>query len=81
MKLIFNKYFFLAAMMVAGGSATAQNLNSAYHTQDYKFRHDMNPAYGNDQGYFSIPALGNISVGLQGNFGYGDVVVKNPMYG
>lgn len=68
-------------MLLAGGVAMAQNLNSAYHTQDYKFRHDMNPAYGNDQGYFSIPALGNVGVSLQGNFGYGDVVLKNPMYG
>lgn len=68
-------------MLLAGGVAMAQNLNSAYHTQDYKFRHDMNPAYGNEQGYFSIPALGNVGVSLQGNFGYGDVVLKNPMYG
>ena len=81
MRQRYNKYILSAAMLLAGGVAMAQNLNSAYHTQDYKFRHDMNPAYGNDQGYFSIPALGNVGVSLQGNFGYGDVVLKNPMYG
>ena len=62
-------------------AAMGQGINSAYYTEDYKYRHDMNPAYGNDQGYFSIPALGNVGVSLQGNFGYGDVVLKNPMYG
>lgn len=81
MRQRYNKYILSAAMLLAGGVAMAQNLNSAYHTKDYKFRHDMNPAYGNDQGYFSIPTLGNVGVSLQGNFGYGDVVLKNPMYG
>ncbi len=81
MKMQYNKYILAAAMMLSASAAVAQNLNSAYHTEDYKFRHDMNPAFGNDESYFSIPALGNIGVSLQGNFGYGDVVLKNPMYG
>lgn len=76
-----NKYILAATMMLSASATVAQNLNSAYHTEDYKFRHDMNPAIGNEQGYFSIPALGNISVSMQGNFGYGDIVLKNPMYG
>ncbi len=76
-----NKYIVAATMMLSASATVAQNLNSAYHTEDYKFRHDMNPAIGNEQGYFSIPALGNISVSMQGNFGYGDIVLKNPMYG
>lgn len=75
------KHLLAAALMMTGGAAMAQNLNSAYFTDDYKFRHDMNPAFENTQSYFSIPALGNINVNLQGNFGYKDVVQKNPMYG
>lgn len=80
MKIIPSRYLLAASMMLTAGAAMAQNLNSAYHTEDYKFRHDMNPAFGNEQSYFSIPALGNIGVSLQGNFGYGDVVFKNPHY-
>ncbi len=71
----------LALLLMAGGAATAQNLNSAYFTDDYKFRHDMNPAFANEQSYVSIPMLGNISISMQGNFGYQDVIMNNPMYG
>lgn len=59
----------------------AQGLNSAYFTEDYKFRHNLNPAYGNEDGYVSFPALGNLNVRMQGNFGLGDVLLDNPRYG
>ena len=62
------------------GMASAQNLNSAYFTEDYKFRHDMNPAFANEQNYVSVPMLGNVNVSLHGNFGYQDVVMNNPLY-
>ena len=41
----------------------------------------MNPAFGNDQGYVSIPGLGNLNVRMQGNFGYDAVIMHNPMAG
>ena len=41
----------------------------------------MNPAFGNEQNYVSLPALGNINVRTQGNFGLGDVLFDNPRYG
>lgn len=69
-----------AAVTTLAGQAMAQGLNSAYFTDDYKFRHTMNPAYGNGQNYVSVPALGNITVNTRGNFGYQDVVTDNPMY-
>lgn len=68
-------------MLLAGSSAMAQTLNSAYFTDQYAFRHTMNPAYGNDQGFVTIPALGNINVSMHGNFGYEDVIMKNPRFG
>lgn len=69
------------ALLATGALATAQGLHSAYFTNDYKYRHAMNPAYGNEQSYVSIPALGNINVNLKGNFGYQDVIFDNPRYG
>lgn len=66
--------------MAVGCSAAAQTINSAYFTEDYKFRHMLNPAFGNEQNYVSIPALGNISVNTHSNFGYRDVIMSNPMY-
>lgn len=79
MKTIY-KNLFIAALMAVGCSAAAQTINSAYFTEDYKFRHMLNPAFGNEQNYVSIPALGNISVNTHGNFGYRDVIKSNPMY-
>ena len=75
------KQLLTVALTTVAMGAMAQSLNSAYYTEDYKFRHDLNPAYGNDQNYISIPALGNVSVNTHGNFGYQDVVMNNPMYG
>lgn len=74
-------YMMTAAMTLCGTAVTAQTMNSAYFTGDYKYRHDFNPAYGNEQNYISWPALGNLNVSTHGNFGYGDVVMNNPMFG
>lgn len=71
----------VAALAATGQTAGAQGLRSAYFTGDYKFRHMMNPAYGNDQNYVSVPALGNINVSMGGNAGLGDVLFDNPRYG
>ena len=68
----------VATLMLSVVTAMAQSLNSAYFTGDYKFRHALNPAFGNEQNYISIPALGNISVRTQGNFGYDAVIKTNP---
>lgn len=74
-------YMITAAMTLCGTAVTAQTMSSAYFTGDYKYRHDLNPAYGNEQNYISWPALGNLNVSTHGNFGYGDVVMNNPMFG
>lgn len=80
MKQSYTRLAAAAFVLAIAGGAMAQGLNSAYFTDEYKFRHDMNPAYGNEQNYVSIPALGNISVNTHGNFGYQDVIYGNPMY-
>ena len=75
------RYILSAVLMATAGTMTAQELNSAYFTNDYKFRHTMNPAYGNEQNYVSIPALGNLNVRTMGNFGIEDVLYENPVPG
>lgn len=70
-----------AAITVWAVAANAQNLSSAYFTKDYKYRHDMNPAMGNDQSYIAIPVLGFVNVQTQANFGIKDVLFKNPATG
>lgn len=78
---ILGKYILAASLAAVCSSAMAQGLNSGYFINDYKFRHNLNPAFGNEQNYVSIPALGNINVRTQGNFGLGDVLFDNPRYG
>lgn len=70
-----------AIFAMAAGTAIAQEMNSAYFTEDFNYRHDLNPAFGNDQNYVAIPILGNMNVKMQGNFGLGDILFKNPNSG
>lgn len=73
---IFGTALFAAVVV----TSSAQTLGSAYFTKDYKFRHALNPAMGNEQNYISMPAFGNIHAGFHGNFGVKDVIMENPMY-
>ena len=71
------RYILSAALMAVTGTIMAQDLNSAYFTEDFKFRHDMNPAYGNDQSYVSIPVIGNLNISTMGNFGLESIFFEN----
>ena len=70
-----------ATLMLSVVATMAQGLNSAYFTDDYTYRHTMNPAYDNEQTYVAIPVLGNLNVRTQGNFGYDAVILDNPLAG
>ena len=74
-------YCLACALTAAAGLAQGQDLNSGYFIQDYKYRHQMNPAFGNDQNYVAIPILGNVNMRMQGNFGLGDILFQNPANG
>lgn len=54
--------------------ATAQNTYSGYFTEGYLYRHQMNPAIGNDRGYISIPVLGNTNMAFRGSLALSDVL-------
>ena len=43
------KYILAAIVTASCGAASAQTFNSAYFTDDFKFRHTLNPAFGNEQ--------------------------------
>ncbi len=75
-----NKYICVGLMTIVSTATFAQGLNSAYFTQDFAYRHDLNPAFGNEQTYVAVPGIGNVNVKTMGNFGYEDVVMDNPMY-
>ncbi len=62
------------ALMAAAG-ASAQNLNSAYFTDGYLYRYQLNPAFENDKNFVSIPAIGNMNLGV-----HGTLHLKNVLY-
>ena len=66
-------YTLLTAAVLAGSclTASAQALHSGYFLEGYTFRHQLNPAFSAERNYISIPVLGNINIGTQGNVGLG----------
>lgn len=72
----FNIKSVLAVALLSFSTATmAQELQSGYFTDGYLYRHDMNPAIGNERNYVSMPVLGNLNLGLRGNLN-----LKNYLY-
>lgn len=63
-----NKHIILAATFAAMAlTAGAQNTYSGYFLEDYTYRFQMNPAFGNESNFVGMPVLGNLNVGMQGN--------------
>lgn len=48
-------------------SAKAQNTATGYFTEGNLYRHEMNPALDNEQGYVAIPVLGNVTTTMRSN--------------
>ena len=70
-------YKTLAAAAILGAGATAaqaQSLQSAYFLDDYTYRFIANPARGNSANFVSMPALANVSVGMNGSLAVTDVL-------
>lgn len=68
------KTILAAATLVLPLCAAAQNSRSGYFLDDYTYRFQMNPAYGNSKNFVAMPALGNFNVGLNGTLGVSDVL-------
>lgn len=52
----------------------AQEAATGYFMENYNMRWQMNPAFGNRNSYVGMPALGNLNVGVNGNFSATDLV-------
>lgn len=62
------KYLKIMAAMAAllPAAAVAQNTYSGYFLDNYTYRYQMNPAFGNDKNFVAMPALGDLNVRLSG---------------
>ena len=67
----------IAVAGAAAIGATAQEApRTAYFLDGYSYRHELNPAFGSDHNYISIPALGNIGIGAASNVGLNTFLYK-----
>lgn len=66
--------FAVAVLSMTSTALTAQNLNTGYFNDGYLYRHETNPAAGNEQGYVSMPIIGNINANMNGNLGVDKVI-------
>lgn len=69
-----NRILALGGIMAATVTAVAQNTNSGYFLDGYTYRYQMNPAFGNDRRFVSMPALGNMNVAVRGNLHLSSVI-------
>ena len=69
-----------AFALAVTGSALAQTQisRSAYFLEGSTYRHELNPAFIGERGYFSFPALGNLDFGVQSTAGIGSFLYKLP---
>lgn len=69
-----------AFVLAVTGSALAQTQSSrsAYFLEGSTYRHELNPAFIGERGYFSFPALGNLDFGVQSTAGIGSFLYKLP---
>lgn len=61
------------AAVIAVATASAQNTNSGYFLDNYTYRYQMNPAFGNELGFVSFPGLGNLNMAMRGNLHLSDI--------
>ena len=56
-----------AMAMAVVASASAQHTYTGYFLENYTYGFQMNPAFGNEDNFVSMPVLGNLNVAMRGN--------------
>ena len=74
MKSSIKKFILCAGVLSCAAAVSAQTTYSGYFLDNYDYRFQMNPAFGNEKGFVSFPALGNLNVNIHGNLHLSDVV-------
>lgn len=68
------KSLFAASLLLFTAAAGAQTTYSGYFLDNYDYRFEMNPAFGNKDGFVSMPVLGNLNLAMRGNLNLDDVL-------
>lgn len=70
----FNRILAAAVLMGVGATAAAQNSYSGYFLDGYTYRFQMNPAFGNEKNFVSMPVLGNMNISLNSDISLSSLV-------
>lgn len=62
------------ALIFASFGAFAQNFRTGYFLDGYMYKYQLNPAFQGERGFFSLPGVGGVSVGVESNLAYGTFV-------
>lgn len=60
--------------LLSCASVSAQHTYSGYFLENYTYRYQMNPAFGNEDNFVAMPVLGNINIAMRGNLHLTDVL-------
>lgn len=60
--------------LISCSTLSAQNTYSGYFLENYTYGFQMNPAFGNEDNFISMPALGNINIAMRGNLHLNNVL-------
>ncbi len=63
----------VAAASLCATASAQTNTRSGYFLDNYNYGYELNPAFGNEMNFVSIPVLGNINVGMRGNLHVTDI--------
>lgn len=64
----------MAAAVATVATVSAQNTYSGYFLDNYTYRYEMNPAFGNSKNYIGMPGLGNVNVAMHGTLHLSDIL-------
>ena len=60
--------------LISCSTLSAQNTYSGYFLDNYTYGFQMNPAFGNENGFVSMPVLGNLNLSMRGNLHLSNVL-------
>lgn len=63
-----------AGILACATAAQAQTTYSGYFLENYDYRFQMNPAFGNTDNFVSLPGVGNLNLHVSGNLHVSDVI-------
>lgn len=66
----------LLTLMVTVMASYAQDLATGFFNDNYLYKHDFNPAVAPEKGYVTLPIIGGLNIGANGNIGLKNVLFK-----